>query len=319
MKLKTAKGETILISKIDADLAEYTWRVGNKGYAYRHGNRKENGKRKDTYLHQIILFRMNNIDELPDDLIPDHKNRNKFDNRRSNLRLCTKQQNAWNQPARRKGHFKGIHRMSSGNFHTVIAVDGKNKNLGSYSKPDYAAFAYDEAARKLHGEFACLNFPEFTAEQKKQFRKKLVLDKRTVRKRKKAKNKYVGISGEGTSWIAIYKGKNLGSYHTAKLAALVRDECADRDGAPLNFPKLNSSRRRKKIKKGIFEKKVAKLKRLAEKHNTSLKTIAKIKYKLKNDWHEGIVKELSEQYNLKYWLVSEIRRGRVFANVIPTP
>jgi len=39
----------------------------------------------------------------------------------------------------------------------------KNKNIfiGCFNSEIDAARAYDRAAKEIHGEFACLNFPEF--------------------------------------------------------------------------------------------------------------------------------------------------------------
>lgn len=43
-----------------------------------------------------------------------------------------------------------------------IGVDYKSIYLGCFENEIEAAKAYDEAAMKYHGEFACLNFPQKT-------------------------------------------------------------------------------------------------------------------------------------------------------------
>jgi hypothetical protein len=90
----------------------------------------------------------------------DHRNRNGCDNRRSNLRPCTLQQNMANR--RRFKHssgFKGVVRRGD-RWLARITVDSKNVYLGTHSSEETAARAYDNAARQHFGEFAQLNFPQ---------------------------------------------------------------------------------------------------------------------------------------------------------------
>jgi len=41
-----------------------------------------------------------------------------------------------------------------------IEFEGKKKWIGRFNTEIEAARAYDQAARKCHGEYACLNFRE---------------------------------------------------------------------------------------------------------------------------------------------------------------
>lgn len=85
----------------------------------------------------------------------DHKDRNRANNRIGNLREATNSQNAINK--KRKNKFTGV--VQRGNkWLAQIEVDGKKYHIGVFSSPEFAAKAYDEAAKRYHGEFASLNF-----------------------------------------------------------------------------------------------------------------------------------------------------------------
>lgn len=93
----------------------------------------------------------------------DHKNRNKLDCRRSNLRVCNKSNNEANKKKRKhsKSLYKGVHTraIKSGElrYDAYIRVEGRKKHLGSFLSPEEAARAYDKAATEAFGEFAFTN------------------------------------------------------------------------------------------------------------------------------------------------------------------
>jgi hypothetical protein len=92
----------------------------------------------------------------------DHVNGDGLDNRRSNLRLCSRMGNNRNQRRIPKvtAPYKGVRRRIY-RFRTMwearIKVDGKVIYLGLYSTPEEAGIAYNDAAKVYHGEFASLN------------------------------------------------------------------------------------------------------------------------------------------------------------------
>ncbi len=90
----------------------------------------------------------------------DHINGRKIDNRLCNLREATNVENAHNMRAHKTSSsaFKGVCLVSSGKWQVAICSHGKHHYLGCYSDEEDAARAYDKAAKKLHGEFASLNF-----------------------------------------------------------------------------------------------------------------------------------------------------------------
>lgn len=95
----------------------------------------------------------------------DHINGDGLDNRRENLRKATPKQNTRNARKRTSGtsKYKGVCADVSGSarsrWRARIRVNRKLIHLGRFATEEKAAHAYDEAARKFFGEFACVNFP----------------------------------------------------------------------------------------------------------------------------------------------------------------
>lgn len=85
----------------------------------------------------------------------DHINSVKGDNRISNLRVATKNQNQHNRKinARHGVGLKGV-RVRGDRYEARIAVDGKQLRLGAFDTPEDAHAAYCAAARRYHGAFA---------------------------------------------------------------------------------------------------------------------------------------------------------------------
>lgn len=93
----------------------------------------------------------------------DHKDGNGLNNRRDNLRLATKPQNAANSIKRQKAssRYKGVTWSSAnGKWKAQIMKDRKNISLGNFTSETEAAKAYDGKTKQLFGEYARLNFPE---------------------------------------------------------------------------------------------------------------------------------------------------------------
>jgi hypothetical protein len=93
----------------------------------------------------------------------DHINRDRSDNRISNLRLATSQQNNCNTKIRtdNSSGFKGVYfHKKAGKWLAAIICKRERYHLGLFVCPLDAASAYNLAAHKLHGEFASYNEPE---------------------------------------------------------------------------------------------------------------------------------------------------------------
>lgn len=85
----------------------------------------------------------------------DHINGVKDDNKWCNLRMATRAENAWNTKVRKHSQIgvKGVEKAGK-NFQARINANGKRYGLGVYKTIEEAAAVYQEAAKRLHGEFA---------------------------------------------------------------------------------------------------------------------------------------------------------------------
>lgn len=89
----------------------------------------------------------------------DHANGDGLDCRRSNLRVASHAENVRNARSRKgTSKFKGVS-FSKGGWRAALRVNYKTVHLGRFETEEEAAVAHDEAARRLHGAFARLNFP----------------------------------------------------------------------------------------------------------------------------------------------------------------
>ncbi len=90
----------------------------------------------------------------------DHINRDTLDNRFENLRTCRRWQNQLNKRKRTgtKSRYKGlIWDAQRGKWRSRITLKGKKRWLGTFTREEDAARAYDRAAEQLHGEFKSTN------------------------------------------------------------------------------------------------------------------------------------------------------------------
>jgi len=160
-------GKTVLISEVDEDLAKMEWRLEPKDttngirYYVKYANSKGS-------IHRVIMKRMLKEKglELKTNVYVDHENRDPLDNRRINLRVSTNSQNNCN-----KGKIKMVngkktsskcigvtYDRKAGKWRARIKHNGIVENLGYHDSEESAGRAYDNAAKRYHGEFASLNF-----------------------------------------------------------------------------------------------------------------------------------------------------------------
>ncbi len=115
--------------------------------------------RKVYFSHRLAWFYVH--EEWPSGNI-DHIDMNKKNNRIKNLRPANKFENARNKArlVTNKSGYKGVAKNTQCNtWRSTITANRKTIYLGSFNNKEDAAIAYDEAAVRLHEEFARTNFP----------------------------------------------------------------------------------------------------------------------------------------------------------------
>lgn len=136
-------GQILILSPADEDLRDGVWWDGR--YA----------KGKSGYLHRLIATR--ECGQIPEGMFVDHIDGDPLNNRRGNLRVVTKAQNAANAAARGGvSSYRGVFQRH-GKWAAQIAKEGVRTSLGTFETEREAAAAYDEAAKSVHGEYARLN------------------------------------------------------------------------------------------------------------------------------------------------------------------
>ena len=154
--------KTVLIDDEDwPHVSRHTWGVhifgGNLNRPYITAQLWRDKKQSTLLLHRLIM-------NCPKDKIVDHINHNTLDNRKINLRICTRAENSYNQlkPTTKKTSiYKGVFwNKINKNWRSSIKLDVKKIDLGSFKDEVLAAKAYDIKAKELFGEFCYLNFKE---------------------------------------------------------------------------------------------------------------------------------------------------------------
>lgn len=155
IEISLTQGYYAIIDDEDFDLVmKHKWHVfkaGKKIYASTNSPRKC-GRKKKILLHRLIMQA-----QVGQEI--DHKNADGLDNRKENLRFCTRAENQYNRVGKQKvSRYKGVSlHKKTGLWRMRIEKAGKEQTL--YFKDETeAAKAYDEKAKELFGEFARLNF-----------------------------------------------------------------------------------------------------------------------------------------------------------------
>jgi hypothetical protein len=167
-------------------LSQWAWSVVGGGYATRNNNGKT------VLMHRQIM-------RPPRGKFVDHKDGNRANNCRSNLRVCTRKENMRNLRKQNGtvSRFKGVtYCKRTDKWFARCWYKGGDHYLGSFDDEVEAARAYDRRAVEMLGEFARLNFPrEWPPERRAQVRAEYQAAKKKARrpktnvKKEKAKDK----------------------------------------------------------------------------------------------------------------------------------
>lgn len=153
-RIPLTRGQFAIVDSEDyPQLSKFIWFAESAHNTY-YAVRKQNGKSIKRHRH---------ITNAPPDLVVDHIDHNGLNNQKTNLRLCTFAQNAKNikSAAKKTSIYKGVHwHKNQKKWAAQITCDKKAHHLGYFKNQIQAAKAYDNAAKKLHKEFASLNFPK---------------------------------------------------------------------------------------------------------------------------------------------------------------
>lgn len=172
MEIELSKGKFATIDDCDiSDVNKYSWSIKfSRGKLYSKSRIVIDKKIKYVDLHRFIMRPLANM-------LVDHIGGNGLNNRRSNLRICTRSENNHNcvKQKRSESIYKGLTKTKQQNkiklksgeikicdkkyiyWVAKIVVGNKRIFLGSFKNEKDAAIAYNNAAIKYYGEFANIN------------------------------------------------------------------------------------------------------------------------------------------------------------------
>lgn len=151
----------------DPDTGVFKWKIdaktNNPGCVA--GGPKINGIRIGIFGKRYLAHRLAwliTYGKWPDGIL-DHKNGNPFDNRISNIREATYQQNMFNKSPGRNNTtgVAGVYfNRKRGKWVAQIRINGKPTYLGGFDSIQEASAVHKEASIKYHGEFSFYNRKE---------------------------------------------------------------------------------------------------------------------------------------------------------------
>jgi len=157
VEIPLTNGLTAIVDAVDADLLRWNWQPkpdrDKRCYAKRKGLKGQDSL-KTIQMHRIILSRMLGRDLSKGELV-DHIDGNGLNNRRSNLRSATNQQNQQNANRHidNTSGYKNV-RFYKGKWMARVSANNQRIYLGMFDTPELAYAAVKTASIQYQGEFA---------------------------------------------------------------------------------------------------------------------------------------------------------------------
>ncbi len=151
------QGQFAQVDDSDYDfLMQWKWHaeLRDKIWYARRGRLISDSSHGNLYMHRIIMKPVR-------ELVVDHIDHNGLNNQKSNLRICTRQQNQFNG-SKQENSTSGFYGVRWDKARTKwcaeLKINSKKVYMKRFSCEIEAAKAYDEVAKKYRGDFANLNF-----------------------------------------------------------------------------------------------------------------------------------------------------------------
>ena len=155
-KIKLSKGKFTLVDDSDFGwLNQWKWCCDSKGYASRSEKISETGRKKRKFISMA-----REIMKTPNGIFIDHKNHDKLDNRKINLRNCSASDNMRNRVVAKncKSGYKGVWwNNKRQRWVAYIKHSGRSWILKHCKTKEEAAEVYNREAKKLFKEFSYPN------------------------------------------------------------------------------------------------------------------------------------------------------------------
>lgn len=171
-EIKLTQGKVALVDDEDFEyLNKWKWHAKkDKHTFYAQRTIWDKNHSKSIKMHRVIL----NLNDA-DGFCADHIDRNGLNNQKINLRKCSFIENMCNRVKQKNSKstskYKGVSLFVSRNYSKkkLMYIYGEPKfiarigignsvfRIGTFETEEAAAIAYNEAAKKYHGEFAALN------------------------------------------------------------------------------------------------------------------------------------------------------------------